>query len=341
MRKPSHQQEKRRATWRGQEKQQDKTEENHMPQEAPRQQDRERKKETPKTTTISGSSEIQKIYRVSMTCTRPDVSFALSCKEYLNWQIDKDDSRSQSGWIFLLNGGAITWKSSKQDTVGLTPHVVQSILHLLGFKGSIMDEEFHWNLRDVPNNIIQSSTVALDGTLCLVDQDKLRPIIVDDLSKWETVGFSVQIKDTIAALAMLHSGILTCFVREASGNDLLTGVDYDNSCPVTQLQEVSPPVDTSNLSLHDLDLLFNPMYKEYFTAGNQSVSNSFTLCDNLQQYDTQPTLDVQPTSKPIIIPININAEENNTDQATNAQFEAYEFINPFYKPVQEVHESSS
>ncbi|GJV26977.1 hypothetical protein Tco_1383425 [Tanacetum coccineum] len=33
----------------------------------------------------------------------------------------------------------------------------------------------------------QSSAIALDGTLCLVDQDRVRPIIVDDLSKWETV----------------------------------------------------------------------------------------------------------------------------------------------------------
>ncbi|GJX53567.1 retrovirus-related pol polyprotein from transposon TNT 1-94 [Tanacetum coccineum] len=41
--------------------------------------------------------------------------------------------------------------------------------------------------------MIQNSAVALDGTLCLVNQDRLRPIIVDDLSKWETVGFSVQV----------------------------------------------------------------------------------------------------------------------------------------------------
>ncbi|GJS70540.1 hypothetical protein Tco_0703381 [Tanacetum coccineum] len=47
----------------------------------------------------------------AMTCTRPDVSFALSMKT------DKDDSRSQSGWLFLLNRGAVTWKSSKQDIV--------------------------------------------------------------------------------------------------------------------------------------------------------------------------------------------------------------------------------
>ncbi|GJT08323.1 hypothetical protein Tco_0842785 [Tanacetum coccineum] len=37
----------------------------------------------------------------AMTCTRHDVSFSLS----------------MSGWVFLLNGGAVTWKSSKQDTV--------------------------------------------------------------------------------------------------------------------------------------------------------------------------------------------------------------------------------
>ncbi|GKC25526.1 retrotransposon protein, putative, ty1-copia subclass [Tanacetum coccineum] len=70
----------------------------------------------------------------AMTCTRPDVSFALSMvnrflvyggKEELrvtgycdaSWQIDKDNSRSQSGWVFLLNGGAVTRQSSKQDTV--------------------------------------------------------------------------------------------------------------------------------------------------------------------------------------------------------------------------------
>nr|GEU89722.1 hypothetical protein [Tanacetum cinerariifolium] len=95
----------------------------------------------------------------AMTCTRPNVSFALSMVsqhqqnpgeghwtavmnilKYLgntkdrflvygreeelrvtsycdaSWQTDKDDSRLQSGWIFLLNRGAVTWKSSKQDT---------------------------------------------------------------------------------------------------------------------------------------------------------------------------------------------------------------------------------
>ena len=32
-----------------------------------------------------------------------------------SFQSDKDDSKSQSGYIFKLNGGAVSWKSSKQE----------------------------------------------------------------------------------------------------------------------------------------------------------------------------------------------------------------------------------
>ncbi|GKA27957.1 putative RNA-directed DNA polymerase [Tanacetum coccineum] len=61
----------------------------------------------------------------AMTCTRPDVSFTLSMvsrhqqnSDEGHWTaLAKDDSRSQSGWVFLLNGGAVIWKSSKKDTV--------------------------------------------------------------------------------------------------------------------------------------------------------------------------------------------------------------------------------
>ncbi|CAH1444119.1 unnamed protein product [Lactuca virosa] len=96
----------------------------------------------------------------AMTCTCPDVAFALSMvsryqgnpgkahwtavknilkylrrtKEWFlvlggsddlkvqgysdsSFQTDRDNYRSQSGWVFTLNGGAVTWKSSKQETV--------------------------------------------------------------------------------------------------------------------------------------------------------------------------------------------------------------------------------
>ena len=33
-----------------------------------------------------------------------------------SFQTDCDDSRSQSGFVYMLNGGAVSWKSSKQET---------------------------------------------------------------------------------------------------------------------------------------------------------------------------------------------------------------------------------
>ena len=32
-----------------------------------------------------------------------------------NFQSDRDDSKSQSGYLFTLNGGVVGWKSSKQE----------------------------------------------------------------------------------------------------------------------------------------------------------------------------------------------------------------------------------
>ena len=34
-----------------------------------------------------------------------------------SFQTDKDDSKSQSGFVFKVNGGAASWKSSKQETL--------------------------------------------------------------------------------------------------------------------------------------------------------------------------------------------------------------------------------
>jgi hypothetical protein len=34
-----------------------------------------------------------------------------------SFQTDRDDFRSQSGFVFCLNGGAVSWRSSKQSTV--------------------------------------------------------------------------------------------------------------------------------------------------------------------------------------------------------------------------------
>ncbi|GKC05533.1 hypothetical protein Tco_0997143 [Tanacetum coccineum] len=102
-----------------------------------------------------------------------------------------------------------------------------------------------------------------------------------------------------------------------------------------------PSVDnTYTSSLQELELLFSPMFEEYFNEGNQGVSKSSPLFDNHQK-GTSSKLNVQPTSEPSTPTTNVNAEENNTDQAIDTHFNEDEFINRFATLVIEVDESSS
>nr|GEW57327.1 zinc finger, CCHC-type [Tanacetum cinerariifolium] len=67
-----------------------------------------------------------------MTCTRPDIAFALGkhsrlvysdypsvLEGYTNasWISNTEDNLSTSGWVFLLGGGAIFWASKKQTCI--------------------------------------------------------------------------------------------------------------------------------------------------------------------------------------------------------------------------------
>ncbi|GJV26979.1 putative RNA-directed DNA polymerase [Tanacetum coccineum] len=111
-----------------------------------------------------------------ITCTRPDVSFALSMV-----------SPHQQ------NPGEIHWT------------VVKNILRYLR---NTKDRFLVYG----GEKELKSSAVALDGTLYLVDQDRVRPIIVDDLSKWETIGFSpppspnsIQIQELTNQVFLLQS----------------------------------------------------------------------------------------------------------------------------------------
>ncbi|GJU39232.1 retrovirus-related pol polyprotein from transposon TNT 1-94 [Tanacetum coccineum] len=72
-----------------------------------------------------------------------------------------------------------------------------------------------------------------------------------------------------------------------------------------EMQNVVPPADKTDSSQTEMEFLFNPFFKEYYT------------------------------------PTHVHAEENNNDQAANASFRQDEFINSFYTPVQHIAESSS
>ncbi|GJU91685.1 retrovirus-related pol polyprotein from transposon TNT 1-94 [Tanacetum coccineum] len=128
-------------------------------------------------------------------------------------------------------------------------------------------------------------------------------------------------------------------IKEKGGLCILAS-DYDNSGPVPQLQNVSPLADTTVPSQQELDLLFGPLYDEFFTAGTSSVNNSSSPTDNSKQQDTPPTTNIQSSTESTTS-TNVNAEENNDNQAVDTQVQQDEFINPFCTMVREIVESSS
>ncbi|GJU04356.1 retrovirus-related pol polyprotein from transposon TNT 1-94 [Tanacetum coccineum] len=102
---------------------------------------------------------------------------------------------------------------------------------------------------------------------------------------------------------------------------------------------------TTRSSLQDLELLFSPMFDEYFNKDNQPVPRSFTITDKRQQNDITPStsttvavdlpqLNVYTTPVPTTPTITLNANGNN-NQVVDARLDEDEFINPFGTPVVE------
>nr|GEV09799.1 hypothetical protein [Tanacetum cinerariifolium] len=116
--------------------------------------------------------------------------------------------------------------------------------------------------------------------------------------------------------------------------------DYDNSGPVLKLQNGSPSADTIVPSQKELDLLFGPLYDEFFNAGTSSVNKSSSPTENYKQQDTPSIMNIQSSTEPTNS-THVNAKENNDNQAEDTQFHQDEFINPFCTSIREIAESSS
>ena len=129
----------------------------------------------------------------TMTCTRPDVAFALGLTSRYqsnpgeeHWKVvktilkylrrtkdqfliygdselklkgytdasfasDKDDSKSISGYVFTLNGGAVSWKSSKQPTVADSTTEAEYIAASEAAKEAVWLRKFIHELGVVPS----------------------------------------------------------------------------------------------------------------------------------------------------------------------------------------------
>ncbi|GJS64705.1 retrovirus-related pol polyprotein from transposon TNT 1-94 [Tanacetum coccineum] len=107
-----------------------------------------------------------------------------------------------------------------------------------------------------------------------------------------------------------------------------------SSCEVSKAKKKL--IQDKGLLQQELDLLFGPLYDEFFSAGTSSVNKSSSSTDNSKQQDTPPTTNIQSSTEPTT-PTNVNVEENNDNQAEDTQFQQDEFINPFCTP-EELHQ---
>ncbi|GJX13516.1 retrotransposon protein, putative, ty1-copia subclass [Tanacetum coccineum] len=49
----------------------------------------------------------------------PEAELRVECYCDADFETDRDDTKSQTGYVFILNGGAVDWKSSKQSTTAM------------------------------------------------------------------------------------------------------------------------------------------------------------------------------------------------------------------------------
>ncbi|GKE59853.1 retrovirus-related pol polyprotein from transposon TNT 1-94 [Tanacetum coccineum] len=128
------------------------------------------------------------------------------------------------------------------------------------------------------------------------------------ISKHEIMAYHI-INDRKTSIKHLHIFGCTCLVPQRQ-----KASDYDNSGPVPQLQNVSPSADTTVASQQELDLLFGPLYDEFFTAGTSSVNNSSSPIDNSKQQDTPPTTNIQSLIEQTN-PTNVNCNTLKSEHA--------------------------
>ncbi|GJX26927.1 hypothetical protein Tco_0233223 [Tanacetum coccineum] len=51
---------------------------------------------------------------------KPEAELKVSCYADASFQTDKDDTKSQTGYVFVLNVGVVDWKSAKQSTTAMS-----------------------------------------------------------------------------------------------------------------------------------------------------------------------------------------------------------------------------
>nr|GEY62670.1 hypothetical protein [Tanacetum cinerariifolium] len=84
---------------------------------------------------------------------KPKAELKVSCYADASFQIDKDDTKSKTRYVFVLNGGSVDWKSAKQSTTVMSSTEVEYITAAEASMKSIWMRKFIDGLGNVmPSN---------------------------------------------------------------------------------------------------------------------------------------------------------------------------------------------
>ncbi|GJS06366.1 hypothetical protein Tco_0363162 [Tanacetum coccineum] len=77
--------------------------------------------------------------------------FSVTCYTDASWETNWDDLRSQTRYVFVMNGGAIDWKSSKQSTTTMSSKEAKYIAASKAAMEAILIHKFISRLGVVPS----------------------------------------------------------------------------------------------------------------------------------------------------------------------------------------------
>ena len=76
----------------------------------------------------------------------------VTCYTDDGFETDRDDTRSQTGYVFVMNGGAVDWKSAKQSTTAMSSTEAEYIAASEATMEAVWIRKFISGLGVVPSN---------------------------------------------------------------------------------------------------------------------------------------------------------------------------------------------
>nr|GEU97723.1 hypothetical protein [Tanacetum cinerariifolium] len=196
------------------------------------------------------------------------------------------------------------------------------------------------------------------GVVRFDKREKLNPKYVRPFKVLEKVGSVAYKLELPQELSRVHNTFHVFNLKKCYFDDPLV-VPLDGLHIDDKLHFVEEPIEIIDQEFKRLNRIHIPIFKNIrvilFSIRSKdrnpssvnikqhrgSVNKSFSLTNNSTQQETQPTLNIHPSTEPITPTTNVHAEENNNNQVADAHFKPYEFVNPFYTSVGEKAESSS